>query len=238
MRWANLLFILGLPLVAVDLPTRRAVPWNDLLPDMLRAVLVLASAWQFQLMRVDSRFRTRRTLAFIAAWALVLVSLIPFLAEELTNAIGWITHFEPVIVLIVLLTHAATIAVWAHVMDLRHARAAWNATYWLTILACCSAALFILCEFLGIRAIRYDPKNAVSVLAWWVTIAIVVTLILVLLTAAFELDRAVRAVLNGRRHVPTPATCAECDYDLRGLSESRCPECGTPFSGPAPQAVQ
>ena len=26
-----------------------------------------------------------------------------------------------------------------------------------------------------------------------------------------------------------PGTCHKCDYDLRGLSEPRCPECGTPF---------
>ena len=24
-------------------------------------------------------------------------------------------------------------------------------------------------------------------------------------------------------------TCLQCGYDLRGLTESRCPECGTPF---------
>ncbi len=29
---------------------------------------------------------------------------------------------------------------------------------------------------------------------------------------------------------PPPAgTCLECGYDLRGLTEPRCPECGTPF---------
>lgn len=26
-----------------------------------------------------------------------------------------------------------------------------------------------------------------------------------------------------------PTTCESCGYDLRGLSEARCPECGTPF---------
>lgn len=30
------------------------------------------------------------------------------------------------------------------------------------------------------------------------------------------------------RH-PLPPTCSKCDYDLRGLPEDRCPECGTPF---------
>ena len=26
-----------------------------------------------------------------------------------------------------------------------------------------------------------------------------------------------------------PGMCRRCEYDLRGLSEPRCPECGTPF---------
>jgi hypothetical protein len=30
--------------------------------------------------------------------------------------------------------------------------------------------------------------------------------------------------------------CVRCSYDLRGLREPRCPECGTPFELPAPSA--
>ncbi|MCB9866103.1 MAG: hypothetical protein H6816_05660 [Phycisphaerales bacterium] len=30
--------------------------------------------------------------------------------------------------------------------------------------------------------------------------------------------------------VTTPGCCVMCDYDLRGLIEPRCPECGTPFA--------
>lgn len=35
-----------------------------------------------------------------------------------------------------------------------------------------------------------------------------------------------------RRRCPDPyrSCCRHCGYDLRGLSERRCPECGTPFS--------
>ncbi len=29
--------------------------------------------------------------------------------------------------------------------------------------------------------------------------------------------------------LPLPPTCPKCDYDLRGLPEQRCPECGTEF---------
>jgi hypothetical protein len=29
--------------------------------------------------------------------------------------------------------------------------------------------------------------------------------------------------------LPLPPTCPRCDYDLRGLPEDRCPECGTEF---------
>jgi len=28
--------------------------------------------------------------------------------------------------------------------------------------------------------------------------------------------------------------CEKCNYDLRGLPEPRCPECGTPFTPPGP----
>ena len=30
--------------------------------------------------------------------------------------------------------------------------------------------------------------------------------------------------------------CGKCDYDLTGLQDTRCPECGTPFGrGPLPK---
>jgi hypothetical protein len=40
-------------------------------------------------------------------------------------------------------------------------------------------------------------------------------------------------LLYAGRHIlrspPTPGTCRRCGYDLRGLPEPRCPECGTSF---------
>ena len=42
--------------------------------------------------------------------------------------------------------------------------------------------------------------------------------------AAVFLTRKVRKMKRWRRGV-----CLQCEYDLRGLTEPRCPECGTPF---------
>lgn len=43
------------------------------------------------------------------------------------------------------------------------------------------------------------------------------------------LVRAIRELLNERGFL----ICAPCGYDLRGQSEPRCPECGTPFAAAA-----
>jgi hypothetical protein len=42
-----------------------------------------------------------------------------------------------------------------------------------------------------------------------------------------------------RRYWPVyqEGLCAKCGYDLRGLVEPRCPECGTPFDSPIPTPV-
>jgi hypothetical protein len=37
------------------------------------------------------------------------------------------------------------------------------------------------------------------------------------------------ALLWWKNRKPAPGRCATCGYDLRGLPEHRCPECGTPF---------
>jgi len=37
---------------------------------------------------------------------------------------------------------------------------------------------------------------------------------------------------NAEPTVPAGHHCPKCDYDLRGLTESRCPECGSAFSTP------
>lgn len=34
----------------------------------------------------------------------------------------------------------------------------------------------------------------------------------------------------GEWRYPLPPTCRKCDYNLTGLPEARCPECGTPFT--------
>lgn len=34
----------------------------------------------------------------------------------------------------------------------------------------------------------------------------------------------------GEWRYPLPPTCRKCSYNLTGLSEERCPECGTPFT--------
>src|SRR5690606_9440248 len=39
-----------------------------------------------------------------------------------------------------------------------------------------------------------------------------------------------RALEIIRKHEPTPQHCHHCGYDLRGLPEPRCPECGQPFA--------
>lgn len=39
----------------------------------------------------------------------------------------------------------------------------------------------------------------------------------------------VGAVLRSGRHRRAPACCAVCGYDLRRLTEPRCPECSAPF---------
>jgi rubrerythrin len=38
-----------------------------------------------------------------------------------------------------------------------------------------------------------------------------------------------RALEVIRQNEPTPQTCPNCGYDLWGLPEPRCPECGEPF---------
>lgn len=46
---------------------------------------------------------------------------------------------------------------------------------------------------------------------------------------------------RGAGTLPDPNRCRVCDYELRGLIEPRCPECGTPFAKtlmqPPPPAI-
>jgi membrane associated rhomboid family serine protease len=59
-----------------------------------------------------------------------------------------------------------------------------------------------------------------SVSAWAFLPALVVGVVYAIVRARAEFDRQ-------RRHIRTRAGhCENCDYDLRGLPEPRCPECG------------
>lgn len=47
-----------------------------------------------------------------------------------------------------------------------------------------------------------------------------------------DVDAARRVIADSRFDGRPPSHCRECGYDLRGLSEPRCPECGSPFTSP------
>lgn len=42
--------------------------------------------------------------------------------------------------------------------------------------------------------------------------------------------RWISSVIGNPRKETTTGLCIKCGYDLRGLREQRCPECGTPFA--------
>ena len=49
-----------------------------------------------------------------------------------------------------------------------------------------------------------------------------------------DFERA-SALLSEHMDRPTPTHCENCGYDLTGLPEPRCPECGQAFHRPAPR---
>ena len=54
--------------------------------------------------------------------------------------------------------------------------------------------------------------------------------------SAYPVFVAIRgAMVRRRREAPL---CLECGYNLTGLPENRCPECGTPFESPASSKVR
>ena len=68
----------------------------------------------------------------------------------------------------------------------------------------------------------------------WMGIVLVVSYVVVLLPWLPALllipFLIVVATSRARRGTPIPpGVCVRCGYDLRGLPEPRCPECGTPF---------
>lgn len=70
-------------------------------------------------------------------------------------------------------------------------------------------------------------------LSWWGTALVVI------LACLFMGGIGLLSVYLRRRYRPirTPGECNRCGYDLRGLPEARCPECGTPFSKDSVGAV-
>ncbi len=50
-----------------------------------------------------------------------------------------------------------------------------------------------------------------------------------------DVERAGRLIAAHFGPPKNPAHCANCGYDLRGLPEPRCPECGRPFRRSEPQ---
>lgn len=44
------------------------------------------------------------------------------------------------------------------------------------------------------------------------------------------LEHIERMIPKGEWRLPLPPTCRKCDYNLTGLKEDRCPECGTTFN--------
>ena len=59
---------------------------------------------------------------------------------------------------------------------------------------------------------------------WSVAVPLVIPAVLFAIFPGIELARRRRRFRGG-----SPRLCVHCDYDLRGLPEPRCPECGTPF---------
>lgn len=49
---------------------------------------------------------------------------------------------------------------------------------------------------------------------------------------SFTWDELDKMRTKGKWDVPLPPTCSKCNYNLTGLRDERCPECGTPFRWP------
>jgi hypothetical protein len=58
---------------------------------------------------------------------------------------------------------------------------------------------------------------------------LVAVMFLAPLTALVVVSRRVACDIEVRGLEPEPPICDKCGYDLTGLTEPRCPECGTPF---------
>jgi len=67
---------------------------------------------------------------------------------------------------------------------------------------------------------------------WEPAISSVVGFLLIFIPVLL-LIKTSRAVACTIRAFPTPIHCWACGYDLRGLTETRCPECGLPFASQA-----
>ncbi len=74
---------------------------------------------------------------------------------------------------------------------------------------------------------KYGPQlpwPRMTPVIWSVGVPLFIPAALFAIFPGIELARRRRRLRGG-----SPRLCVHCDYDLRGLPEPRCPECGTPF---------
>jgi hypothetical protein len=90
--------------------------------------------------------------------------------------------------------------------------------FWRSVAFAAAAALLL--GFTGLRAIHFEWDQAVLAgLLGGVSVFVVGTIMSIV----------VEPLLGTVRLFQLPGKCHLCGYDLRGLSVTRCPECGTPF---------
>jgi hypothetical protein len=104
--------------------------------------------------------------------------------------------------------------------------AARQRSYWLVVAGGCAvaAAQLVVMTVEHLRYIGWGRKPAGYVLFILLTLA----------GCGHSLLRARALTAELKRPVSDGSRCMKCGYDLRGLTELTCPECGTPFAREAP----